>query len=112
MLNSQDVQKIDVTTVKRAIESGEDIILIDVRTREEYSRGKIKGSFNIPVDEIEEEMEKAIPDKESRIYVYCLSGSRSLFAVRKILELGYKRVFDVSSGLLAWRAKGYPTTGD
>ena len=56
-------------------------VLLDVRTKEEYSYGNIKGSANIPVQTLEQ-ARKQIVDKNTPIYVYCHSGIRSAKAVR------------------------------
>ena len=87
-----------------------DIILLDVRTTGEYSRGKIADSINVPLDDVAGHITSKIPDKSAKVYVYCLSGSRSIFAVESMLQLGYANVFNVTNGLLAWRSKGYPVS--
>lgn len=102
------IPQITVEDLKKVLEDKENAILLDVRTEDEYTRGKIKGSINIPLDELEEKVESIIPDKSENIYVYCLSGSRSAIAVEIIKNLGYKNVFDVKSGLLSWRMNQYP----
>lgn len=103
------VPQIDVSDVKKAIDAKEDVILLDVRTPQEYAKGSIVGSINIPVDEVQDKIKKSIPDKDRTIYVYCLSGSRSVLAVAAMVDFGYQHVYDIKSGLLAWRAKGYKT---
>ena len=103
------VPQVIAEEVKKAIENKEDIILLDVRTTGEYAKGKIAKSINLPVDEIPKKIEKLIADKSKKIYVYCLSGSRSVYAVDFMVKMGYTNVFDIKSGLLAWRAKGFPT---
>jgi len=85
-----------------------DVILLDVRTPGEYGKGKIEGSINIPVDTISNEVATKLPDKNTTIYVYCLSGSRSNVAVETMVQLGYTKVFSMTSGLLMWRSKKYP----
>lgn len=102
------VPQIDASEVFSAINAKEDFILLDVRTPQEVARGKIEGSVNIPVDRVPEEVENVIPDKSKIIYVYCLSGSRSATAVEAMLNLGYKNVFSMTSGMFSWRAKNYP----
>ena len=102
------VPKVEAEEVKNAIESSADVVLLDVRTPEEYARGSISGSINLSVDNVKEKIEKLLPEKDKKIYVYCLSGSRSVQAVDTMLKLGYKHVFDMNHGLLAWRVKGYP----
>lgn len=102
------VPQAEVKDLFSAIEKKEEFILLDVRTPQEYSKGKIAGSINLPVDQVKEKVEKLIPEKEKHIYVYCLSGSRSVLAVEEMIKLGYKNVFDVKNGLLAWRVSNFP----
>lgn len=99
---------IQVDELKRKIDSGEKITIIDVRTPMEVARGKIENSLNIPLDFFESEIERKVKDKNSEVYLHCLSGSRSLIAAQIMERMGYKNVFNVLSGLLAWRSKGYP----
>lgn len=61
----------------------DDAFLADVRTPEEFSEGHIKGSVNIPLDEIEDHLDKFKDQKQ--IVVFCRSGRRSAEA-KKILE--------------------------
>lgn len=103
-----NTSQITADTVYSAMNEKADVILLDVRTPGEYSRGKIEGSINIPVDTISNEVVTALPDMNKTIYVYCLSGSRSDVAVDIMRQLGYINVFSMTSGLLMWRSKKYP----
>jgi rhodanese-related sulfurtransferase len=102
------VPQVPAEVVKRALDGKENCILLDVRTPGEYARGKIAGSINLPVDKVDCDVLKVIPDKSAKVYVYCLSGSRSVHAVDAMVKLGYTNVFDMEHGLLAWRAKYFP----
>ena len=104
------VPQVEVKDLNDAIKENKDISILDVRTGGEYSKENIQNSINLPVDQIAEKIEKIIPDKNKKIYVYCLSGSRSVFAVNTMVKLGYKNVFDVKSGLLAWRVNKFPVS--
>jgi rhodanese-related sulfurtransferase len=106
--NDPELPQVTAEDVKKALDEKEQCILLDVRTPAEYQRGKIEGSINVPVDMVEDEILSVIPDKSAKIYVYCLSGSRSIAAVFAMIKLGYTNVFDMSHGLLAWRAKYFP----
>lgn len=103
-----DIPQITADEVQKAVAEKKDFIVIDVRTPEEYSKGIIEGSLNIPIDKITGEITSAIPDKNKKIYVYCLSGSRSDIAVQIMIQLGYTNTFSMTSGLLMWRFKKYP----
>lgn len=88
---SPEYQKIEVAAAKEKIKQG--AYLIDVRTKQEYNINHIKGALNIPVEEIENPSKKII-SKNDIIIVYCRSGSRSKQAAEKLLNLGYKNVYD------------------
>jgi len=83
------------------------ITIIDVRTPGEFSKGAIKGSVNIPVDEIAERISTSVTDKNRVLYLYCLSGSRSQMATDILNGMGYSQVFSMTNGLLMWRFKKY-----
>ncbi len=110
MFNFSDpkVPQVIADRVKKAIDSGEKVILLDVRTPGEYSGGRIEGAINLPLDDVVEKVEEIIPDKQSTVFVYCLSGSRSVDAVSEMIKLGYKNVFNLSNGLLVWKVMNYP----
>lgn len=92
----------------KTISEKKDVVFLDVRTPGEYSKGKIEGSINVPVDDVASQIATAVPDKSRVIYVYCLSGSRSTVAADVMIQLGYANVFSMTSGLLMWRSKKYP----
>lgn len=104
----QNLPSIDAKEAYSQITKDKEIVVLDVRTPEEYGRGKIEGSINLPVDEVGEKIEKIIPDKNKKIFVYCFSGSRSVIVVSEMLNQGYKNVFNITSGILAWRNNQLP----
>lgn len=99
--NNSDIKKISPEDAKKNMENDSDIILLDVRTVEENKTIRILGSTLIPLDKLELSAEREIPDKERTIYVYCRSGNRSINAVKILLKLGYKNVYDLG-GINQW----------
>lgn len=77
------------------------IVLVDVRTPEEYADVHIPGSILIPLDTIKREANKKLTDKEATIYVYCRSGNRSDSAAKILAELGYTKVYNIG-GITSW----------
>ncbi len=69
-------------------------VLLDVRTPDEYSQGRIPGSLNIPLQEIQG-APGSIPDKGTPLFVYCLSGARSSQAVHALKQMGYQNVTSI-----------------
>lgn len=105
---SQKIPEVSAEEVKKAIDTEQKFILLDVRTQQEYEKGHIVGSLLLPLDNVFEKVTSTIPDRTRKIYVYCLSGSRSAQAVKTMIDLGYTNVYTMSHGLLSWRTKQYP----
>ena len=97
-----EYKKILQEEAKNRLDSEKDIILLDVRTLEEYKEKHIPNSMLIPLDVIENEITSKIADKESKIFIYCRSGNRSKTAVLKIISMGYKNVYDIG-GIIDWK---------
>lgn len=79
----------------------ENVILLDVRTREEYEEKRIPGAVLLPVDNISQKAGSVLPDKDSVIIVYCRSGRRSKIASEELIDMGYKTVYDLG-GIIDW----------
>jgi phage shock protein E len=95
------ISQINAKQAMEMLENDETIILIDVRTFEEYKSGHIEGSILIPHDIIESEIEKAVPNKETSIIIYCRTGNRTKTAGRILKGLGYSNIFDMG-GIVEW----------
>ncbi len=104
----QSKYAVTVDTVKNALDNAETMIILDVRSFEEYAKGHVAGSINLAHIHIAKNIATIVPDKNALIYVYCLSGSRSILAVEQLRKLGYTKVYNMTSGILAWRQRGYP----
>ena len=89
-------QKISAEEAYEMIASQE-VVVVDVRTREEYDGGHIENAVLVPNESIGSEM----PDKEATLLIYCRSGRRSKDAAQKLLELGYQSVYDFG-GVIDW----------
>jgi|LFRM01.1.fsa_nt_gb rhodanese-related sulfurtransferase len=83
------------------VRSDEDIILIDVRTPQEYRERRIPGSILLPDYEIRDRAADVIPDKDARIVVYCRSGRRSAQSAHVLRDMGYENVYDLG-GINSW----------
>lgn len=93
-------QKITAEEAK-AIINAEDVIVLDVRTGEEYQAGHIEGSVLLSNTEIKEKAHVVLPDKNAKILIYCRSGNRSAQAAKLLLEMGYTDIYDFG-GIIDW----------
>ena len=92
---------------KARLDEAEDVILLDVRTQEEYDQGHIDGAVCFPNEDILPELPLPF-DKDAEILVYCRSGRRSAEAAEKLTGMGYANVSDFG-GIQDWP---YETTTD
>ncbi|MBU2008464.1 MAG: rhodanese-like domain-containing protein [Chloroflexi bacterium] len=84
----------------------EDFLLVNVHIPYE---GRIPGTDTfIPYNEIDNNRNRLPADKGAKIAVYCMTGSMSEIATRRLVELGYTQVLDLKGGMLAWQRQGYP----
>jgi rhodanese-related sulfurtransferase/DNA-directed RNA polymerase subunit RPC12/RpoP len=91
------------------VESNTDLVLLDVRTREEYNGqdrgryGHLKNAINIPIGELERRIGELNAYKDREIVVYCSHSQRSPRASQLLTEKGFKRVRNLSGGLSTWQ---------
>ena len=74
-------QNLSLNEIKEIIRNDENVILIDVRSRQEFLEGHLNGSINIPLYELEQCCERKLIDKNSIIITYCQCGARSKKAI-------------------------------
>lgn len=89
---------------KHRMEQNDKIVVLDVRTQEEFAAGHIPGAVLLPVDLIEAksaEVAKVLPDKDAEILVYCRSGKRAQRASQALADMGYTNIEHIG-GIMDW----------
>ena len=99
-VENSSVTKITAKEAKVEIDKG-NVIILDVRTKEDYTSGHIENSILIPVNDIEKEVENILKDKEQKVLIYCRSGNRSSQAAKLLVKMGYTNVYDFG-GIKDW----------
>ena len=94
-------QTISSDDAKKMMDEDSAVIILDVRTKDEFDTGHIEGAILIPDDKIEEKAEEILTDKSAVILVYCRSGRRSALASASLAQLGYTNVYDFG-GIIDW----------
>lgn len=94
-------QKITQQDAKHIMEQEEDIVILDVRTEEEYEEGHIPKAVLFSNETIGTEQPEELPDLNQKILVYCRSGNRSKQAASKLAQIGYTDVLEFG-GILDW----------
>ena len=78
-------------------------VLLDVRTPQEYREGHIPGSQNVPLQQLDK-VEEVTENKDTVLYVYCHSGTRSRQAISLLKHMGYTNVHNIG-GIAAYSGK-------
>lgn len=98
-------KNISVDEAKKMIDENEKLQIVDVRTAQEFETGHIKGAINI--DWKSPDFAKNIEQikKKKPVLIYCRSGRRSLAAMNKMMELGFKETYNMEGGIIVWGQK-------
>jgi adenylyltransferase/sulfurtransferase len=93
------VPEIQVEELKRRLDAGEDLFVLDVREPHEYQICNIKGHL-IPLGDLPKRVHEL--DSSREIVAHCRSGVRSAKAVTFLQQAGFKKVHNLAGGILAW----------
>ena len=98
---------ISIEQARRLIESNPDLVIVDVRTPEEFATGYLEGAVNLCV-ECDAQLLLDNLDPNDDILLYCRTGRRSANALGVLRENGYEKVYNMLGGITAWTNAGYP----
>ncbi len=102
------IDEISASDLKRRMDAGEDIQLIDVRQPEEWAVAKIDGAKLIPLGEILGRMDEIDENRET--VLHCKAGMRSANAVQALQRAGFKGdLKNLKGGITAWSNEVDPT---
>lgn len=105
------VREVGADEARRMAESG--ALLVDVREDREWEAGHARGAVHLGRGVIERDVEKAIPDKDAEIILYCGGGFRSALTADSLQRMGYSNVLSMAGGWRAWQENGGEiATGD
>ncbi|GAB4338727.1 MAG: hypothetical protein Kow00117_20030 [Phototrophicales bacterium] len=105
LFNRPNYPKITISEYRDQYEN-EPHVLIDVRTRQEFSQGHLPNAMNIPMDEVNTRMDE-IPNDITVILV-CATGNRSGMVASALTKAGYTNVYNLEGGTMSWLRLGLP----
>ena len=106
------VKEEDYRETKKRLDAGEKFVLVDTREDSEWARGHIPGAIHLGRGVIERDIEKAVPDKNTRVVLYCGGGYRSALAADNLQKMGYRDVMSMDGGWRGWTEAGFPVVKD
>lgn len=105
----KNVTEVSAEAVADRIAKGESFHLVDVREESELAKGRIKTAKHFGRGIIERDIEKAIPELDADIVLYCGGGYRSALSAESLQKMGYSNVKSMAGGWRGWNEKGLPT---
>ncbi|HSA78714.1 MAG TPA: rhodanese-like domain-containing protein [Nitrospirota bacterium] len=85
----------------RDLDRKKGMVLLDVRLDKEYEQGHIPGAVHVPLSDIGNKVKKLKKDKE--LVVYCRNGNQSIWAIKRLMGMGYSNLYNLRGGYNAWK---------
>jgi rhodanese-related sulfurtransferase len=102
------IQQVNLDQYKAMRESGDPHVLVDTREDSEWQAGHAAGAIHLGKGIIERDIEKTVPDKSTRLVLYCGGGFRSALAADALAKMGYINAISLDGGWKDWQAAGMP----
>lgn len=102
------LETVSPESAAETIESNPDVVVLDIRTPEEFAGGFIEGAVNIDFYAADFNDQLASLDKDAEYVVYCRSDNRSGQAMDVFADLGFQTVTEIDGGIVAWYETGLP----
>jgi len=102
------IHEIDIEQYKRMREAGDAGLLVDVREDNEWQAAHAAGAIHLSKGVIERDIETTVPDKRTKMVLYCGGGYRSALATDNLQKMGYTNVLSLDGGWRAIEASGLP----
>jgi rhodanese-related sulfurtransferase len=99
---------LDASTFAQKI-SEENVVVLDVRTLEEFSQSHIQDALNFDVQGDYFTADVSALDKSKSYAVYCRSGMRSVIASEVMEQIGIANVYNLTGGIMEWQESGRDT---
>jgi rhodanese-related sulfurtransferase len=105
--------EIDRESLRRKLERGDELVLVDALGPLSYAAAHLPGAINIPPERVDAVAPRRIPALDTEVVVYCANPSceSSVQVATRLVELGYGRVSHYAGGKEDWRAAGLPVEG-
>lgn len=94
------IKSINNKQAEKLIEENDELLILDVRKFNEFKENRIPNAINVPVEELEGELEELEEYKDRPILVYCEAGVRSSVACSLMEEEGFNRLYNLRGGIL------------
>jgi rhodanese-related sulfurtransferase len=109
---AQTTTLVDSQRAEELIESEANLVVLDVRTPEEFAAGALPNAVLIDINSPTFADEVGQLDTSKPYLVYCRSGNRSARAVEIMEDIGFGEIYELANGIQAWVESGRPLQTD
>jgi rhodanese-related sulfurtransferase len=102
------VQQMDIAAYKQLRESGVPHVLVDTREESEWNAGHVASAIHLSKGIIERDIETRVPDKNTKLVLYCGGGFRSALVADNLARMGYTEPISLDGGWRALKEAGLP----
>jgi rhodanese-related sulfurtransferase len=102
------VQEIDIEGYQKMVAEGKPHVLVDTREDSEWSAGHVRGAIHLSKGIIERDIETKVPDKDTKLVLYCGGGYRSALVADNLQVMGYTDAISLDGGWRALQESGLP----
>src|SRR5579871_2187511 len=102
------VKQTDIEGYKKMVAAREHHILVDTREESEWTAGHCKGALHLSKGVIERDVETKVPDKSTKLVLYCGGGFRSALVADNLQKMGYTNAVSLDGGWRALKDSGLP----
>jgi rhodanese-related sulfurtransferase len=103
------VQEIDIAGYQNMVDAKQPHILVDTREESEWAAGHVAGALHLSKGIIERDIETKVPDKSTKLVLYCGGGFRSALAADNLQKMGYTNAISLDGGWRALKGSGLKT---
>lgn len=105
---AQQVSVLDTTTLLDLQSRIADLVILDVRSPEEYRAGHVAGAINLPYEQIPGGLQNIVIETSQPVVAYCQSGARAAVALQALHQAGFSKLGYLQGDFPAWKASGAP----
>src|SRR5215831_10123787 len=102
------VKEIDLAGYQQMRDAGEPHLLVDTREESEWNAGHVAGAVHLSKGIIERDIENKVPDKDTKLVLYCGGGFRSALVADNLQQMGYRNAISLDGGWKGLKESGIP----
>jgi phage shock protein E len=108
LLYAQEIHQVNSQEASKMLQSNKKLVILDVRTPEEFSAGHIKNAINIDIRQADAFSKIDKLNKNGTYLVHCRTYHRSTTAVKHMKEAGFSNIYQIMDGFSGWSQNNLP----